>query len=34
MSCVLNIELTPGDVFDHPTVASLSALLANRQAVS
>lgn len=25
-----NVELTPGDVFDHPSVASLSALLASR----
>ncbi|MFP6560687.1 acyl carrier protein [Paraburkholderia sp. B3] len=28
----LNMELTPGDVFDHPSVASLGALLASRQA--
>jgi acyl carrier protein len=28
----LNVELTPGDVFDHPSVASLGAWLASRQA--
>lgn len=27
----LGVELTPGDVFDHPSVAALSALLASRQ---
>lgn len=27
----LNVELTPGDVFDHPSVAALSVLLASRQ---
>ncbi|WP_322069281.1 acyl carrier protein [Paraburkholderia bannensis] len=27
----LGVELTPGDVFDHPSVAALSTLLASRQ---